>query len=78
MYQYVVCNQAGCPRQDQVRRVERPRLGDGMVALVAVSCECSPDIEMRRVAAPQYEIATLGEQFTAWVRDEGWLKAPSC
>jgi hypothetical protein len=82
VYQYVVCNREGCAYQDIVRRVERPIIGpdQGMLGMVAVSCECSPDIEMRRVAPPEPEpVLSLSEAFIGWVRDEGLIGSePPC
>ena len=79
MYQYVVCNEPGCPRQDEVRRVERPVVGDGMIAFLGVACECSPDREMRRVAAPAIDMDEVMVPLHQWVLDEGLVGSePPC
>jgi len=77
---YFVCNQPGCAYQDIVRPIWPRRIGDGMFELAAISCECSPGIEMRRVAAP--EAAAIEDPIDVhhqWVLDEALVGSePPC
>lgn len=62
-YVWVVCNQDGCPWQDQVRRLEREHVHPGMYALRGVSCECNSTIEMRRVPKPELATESTSDAF---------------
>ena len=46
---YYACGNTSCPHFGVAREVYPTRIGKGLYAWPSVVCECSPNIELRRV-----------------------------